>query len=52
MFEAIVFAITIFIGWVIFDAVKHKKVIKENVFSGLVAAIVAGIVWYVLFIIF
>ncbi|WP_179298875.1 hypothetical protein [Evansella halocellulosilytica] len=52
MLGAITFAITIFIGWVIFDAVKHKKVIKENVWAGLIAAIFAGIVWYILFVIF
>lgn len=52
MFQAIVFAITIFTGWIIFDAIKHKRVIKENVISGFLTAIVAGFVWYVLFIIF
>ncbi|MDQ0255856.1 hypothetical protein J2S74_003240 [Evansella vedderi] len=52
MVEAIIFAITIFIGWVIFDTVKHKRVIKENVWSGLVTAIVAGVFWYILFVVF
>ena len=52
MLGAIVFTITIFFGWVIFDLVKHKKIIKENVWAGLFAAIVAGVVWYIFFIIF
>ncbi|MFA9560236.1 hypothetical protein ACERII_23235 [Evansella sp. AB-rgal1] len=52
MSQALIFAITIFIGWVIFDAVKHKKIIKENIFSGLITSIIAGFVWYILFIIF
>ncbi|WP_416151729.1 hypothetical protein ACM26V_12455 [Salipaludibacillus sp. HK11] len=52
MFPAVVFAITMFIGWIVFDAIKHKKVIKENVISGFVASIVAGFAWYILFIIF
>ncbi|WP_198520810.1 hypothetical protein [Alteribacter populi] len=52
MIQSIIFAITIFIGWVIFDGIKHRKIIKENVLAGLAAAIVAGIAWYILFIIF
>ncbi|MBU9721767.1 MULTISPECIES: hypothetical protein [Bacillaceae] len=52
MFQALIFAITIFIGWVIFDGIKHKKIIIENVWAGLVAAIIAGVFWYILFIIF
>ncbi|MDG5790099.1 hypothetical protein QA612_21900 [Evansella sp. AB-P1] len=52
MAQAIIFAITIFIGWIVFDAVKNKKVIKENVLSGLITALIAGIAWYILFIIF
>ncbi|WP_280770079.1 hypothetical protein [Salipaludibacillus daqingensis] len=52
MFQAVVFMITIFIGWVFFDAIKHKKIIKENVISGLIASIIAGFAWYILFIIF
>ncbi|MCD8510284.1 MAG: hypothetical protein LRY73_10700 [Bacillus sp. (in: Bacteria)] len=52
MVEAIIFAITIFFGWVIFDTVKNKKLIKENIWAGLVTAIVAGLIWYILFIVF
>ncbi len=52
MFPAVVFGITMFIGWIIFDAIKHKQVIKENVISGFIASIVAGVAWYILFIIF
>jgi hypothetical protein len=52
MFQAVIFAITMFIGWIIFDAIKHKKIIKENIISGFFAAIVAGFFWYILFIIF
>jgi hypothetical protein len=52
MIGALIFAITMFIGWTIFDAIKHKKIIKENVISGLAASIVAGIAWYILFVIF
>lgn len=52
MFQAIIFTITMFGGWIVFDAIKHKKIMKENVLSGLVASIVAGFAWYILFIIF
>lgn len=52
MIQVVVFILTIFIGWVIFDFVKHKKLIKENVFTALISAIVAGIAYYVLFGIF
>lgn len=44
----IFFMLAIFSGWVIFDFVKHKKLIKENVISAFVASIIAGIVWYIL----
>lgn len=52
VFQAIVFAITIFFGWVIFDFIKHKKIIKENVMAGLFTAVIAGVFWYILFVIF
>ncbi|SDZ49011.1 hypothetical protein SAMN05421736_11492 [Evansella caseinilytica] len=52
MIQAIVFAITIFVGWIMFDAIKHKKFIQENIWSGLITAVIAGAVWYVLFIVF
>ncbi|CAM3840732.1 hypothetical protein [Alkalicoccus chagannorensis] len=52
MIEAVIFALTIFIGWTMFDWVKHKKIIKENVVSGFVTAVVAGAAWYILFILF
>ncbi|WP_201745328.1 hypothetical protein [Alteribacter lacisalsi] len=52
MAQAIIFAITMFIGWLIFDAIKHKKIIKENVLAGAFAGVIAGIVWYILFVIF
>ncbi|QKS72159.1 hypothetical protein FLK61_36500 [Paenalkalicoccus suaedae] len=52
MIEAFIFACTMFIGWTIFDYIKHKKFMKENVLSGLVVGVIAGIAWYILFIIF
>ncbi|WP_171051808.1 hypothetical protein [Alteribacter natronophilus] len=52
MAQAVIFAITMFIGWVIFDAIKHKKFIKENILAGAIAGIIAGVVWYILFVIF
>lgn len=52
MAQAIIFAITIFIGWVIFDGIKHKKVHRDNVIAGFITAIIAGAVWYLLFVIF
>jgi hypothetical protein len=52
MLGAFIFAVTMFVGWTIFDLVKHKKIMKENVISGLVAAVTAGIAWYILFVIF
>ncbi|WP_169819173.1 hypothetical protein [Anaerobacillus arseniciselenatis] len=50
--QVIVFIFTIFIGWFMFDLVKHKKIIKENVLTALIAAIVAGAAYYVLFVLF
>jgi cytochrome c biogenesis protein CcdA len=47
--QVIVFIITIFIGWLIFDFVKHKKLTKENTLTALIAAVVAGVAYYVLF---
>ncbi|MCR6107792.1 hypothetical protein HXA34_15915 [Salipaludibacillus agaradhaerens] len=52
MIQALIFTITIFIGWLIFDAIKHKKLLKENIISGLLTAVVAGVFWYILFIVF
>lgn len=52
MIGAFIFTITMFIGWTIFDYIKHRKLIKENIVSGFVASVVAGIAWYILFIIF
>ncbi len=48
MAEAISFALAVFIGWVIFDFVKHKRFIKEHVLSALTIGVIAGIAWYVL----
>ena len=52
MVQAMIFAITIFIGWVIFDGIKHRRIIKENVLAGLVTGVTAGLFWYILFVIF
>lgn len=52
MIGAIFFAIAVFIGWFIFDFVQNKKIIIENVISAFITAIVAGIVWYILFLVF
>ncbi|ADH98715.1 hypothetical protein [Salisediminibacterium selenitireducens] len=52
MIQALIFTVTIFIGWVIFDGIKHRKIHMENVWAGLVTAVIAGIVWYILFVIF
>lgn len=48
MVEAISFALAVFIGWVIFDFVKHKQFKKEHVLSALTIGIIAGIGWFVL----
>ncbi|WP_179295611.1 hypothetical protein [Bacillus sp. FJAT-45350] len=52
MSEPIIFAITIFIGWLIFDFVKHKKLTKELVIGALIVAIIAGLGWFVLDLLF
>lgn len=52
MIGAFIFTMTMFIGWTLFDFMKHKKFIKENIISGFVASVVAGIAWYILFVIF
>ncbi|GEL08701.1 hypothetical protein [Salisediminibacterium halotolerans] len=52
MVQAFIFAVTIFLGWIIFDGIKHKKILKENVFAGLITGVTAGVFWYILFIIF
>ena len=52
MVQIIVFIFTIFIGWLIFDYVKHKKITKENVLTAFISGIVAGVVYYILYWVF
>ncbi|MET3506958.1 hypothetical protein [Halalkalibacter oceani] len=52
MVSAIVFAFAIFCGWLIVDIVKQRKLTLENVLSSLVAAVIAGLAWWVLELIF
>ncbi|WP_196121204.1 hypothetical protein [Anaerobacillus alkaliphilus] len=52
MIQVLVFIFTIFVGWLIFDFVKHKKLQKENVLTALISAIVAGVAYYVLYWVF
>ncbi|WP_216830959.1 hypothetical protein [Alkalihalobacterium elongatum] len=48
MYDALLFAIAIFFGWIIFDFVKHKKFTKENVLSALIVAVIAGVAWAII----
>ncbi|UOE93620.1 MULTISPECIES: hypothetical protein [Bacillaceae] len=50
--NAIFFALAIFIGWVIFDYSKYKQFKKENIYGALFIAIVAGVAWFLLDIVF
>ena len=52
MVEVLIFAVTVFSGWLLLDYVKHKKLTKENVASAAVSGAIAGVAWYVLFVIF
>ncbi|MBU8905349.1 hypothetical protein [Desertibacillus haloalkaliphilus] len=52
MVESIVFAFTVFVGWVIFDFTKHKKLMKEQVLGALVVGLIAGAGWYLLGVLF
>ncbi|WP_181186282.1 hypothetical protein [Alkalicoccus urumqiensis] len=52
MIGALIFTLTMFVGWIIFDGIKHREIRKENVVSGLAAAIAAGVFWYILFVVF
>ncbi|QOY38795.1 hypothetical protein AWH56_012060 [Anaerobacillus isosaccharinicus] len=52
MVQIIVFIFTIFIGWLIFDFVKQKKITKENVLTAFISGIVAGVVYYILYWVF
>ncbi len=48
----IVFAFAVFCGWLVFDIVKQRKFTLENVVSSLVVAVIAGIAWWLLELIF
>ncbi|WP_332634251.1 hypothetical protein [Halalkalibacter flavus] len=50
--STIVFAFSIFCGWLIFDVVKHRKLTLESLVSSLVIAVVAGVFWWILDLIF
>ncbi|WP_332695674.1 hypothetical protein [Halalkalibacter lacteus] len=46
--STIIFAFSIFCGWLIFDIVKHRKVTLEIVLSSFIVAVVAGVLWWLL----
>ncbi|WP_197276355.1 hypothetical protein [Bacillus sp. JCM 19034] len=50
--SAVIFGLAIFCGWFVFDLVKHKKVTKEMVISSLVISVIAGVVWWILDLLF
>ncbi|ARK31878.1 hypothetical protein [Halalkalibacter krulwichiae] len=52
MISTIVFAFAIFCGWLVFDFVKHRKITMEMVISSFVIAVAAGILWWLLELIF
>ncbi|MCM2675429.1 hypothetical protein [Alkalicoccobacillus plakortidis] len=48
MSTAIIFGVAIFLGWIILDVVKHKKLQLETVVTSLVAGIVGAVFWFIL----
>lgn len=48
MAEAISFSLAVFVGWLVLDFVKHKRITKINIFVALLNGIIAGVAWYVL----
>ncbi|WP_078555617.1 hypothetical protein [Bacillus alkalicellulosilyticus] len=46
--DSILFALAIFVGWIIFDYSKYKTFKKENILGAFFVAIVAGIAWFIL----
>ncbi|WP_169824071.1 hypothetical protein [Anaerobacillus alkalidiazotrophicus] len=49
MVQVTVLMVTIFVGWLLLDFTKHKKLTKENVLSALISGFIAGAVYYFLF---
>ncbi|WP_169823070.1 hypothetical protein [Anaerobacillus alkalilacustris] len=49
MVQVTVLMVTIFVGWLLLDFVKHKKLTKENVLSAGISGVVAGGLYYLLF---
>jgi hypothetical protein len=50
--STIVFAFSIFCGWLIFDIVKQRKVTIDIIISSLIVALIAGIFWWILDLLF
>ncbi|MFC0469576.1 hypothetical protein ACFFHM_03300 [Halalkalibacter kiskunsagensis] len=50
--STVIFAFSIFCGWLIFDIVKHRKIKLEIVLSSLIVAIIAGVLWWLLDLLF
>ncbi|MDQ0206558.1 hypothetical protein [Alkalicoccobacillus murimartini] len=48
MTTAIIFGVAIFLGWIILDVVKHKKLQMETIVTSLVAGFVGAIFWFLL----
>jgi hypothetical protein len=50
--DAVLFAVAIFCGWLIFDTVKQKKITMETVMSSLILGAIAGVGWFLLDLLF
>ncbi|MBP3949860.1 hypothetical protein [Bacillus suaedae] len=44
----IIFAFSIFCGWLIFDVVKHRKLNIKMILSSFVISVIAGVAWWLL----
>ncbi|MFB5664268.1 hypothetical protein [Alteribacillus sp. HJP-4] len=52
MVQAIIFGIAIFIGWIVMDVTKEKRLRKEKAAESLIAGIVGGMGWFLLDLLF
>lgn len=48
MNTAIIFGVAIFLGWIILDVVKHKKLMIETVITSVIAGIAGAVFWLLL----
>lgn len=48
MTDAIILAFAVFLGWIILDVVKTKKVTGEVIIQAGFVGVVGGMIWYVI----